>query len=103
MDRLSTDEELRQHLNQETGKLEWQNLAPHFARGVVIAVDPMLDLVEVGLCLIKDNKPLLEEWLAKGLVKRATDDEARDWTEKDPVFWAVVAAPWVVVQEVVEN
>lgn len=103
MDRFSSDEELRQHLNQETGKLEWQNLAPHFARGVVIAVDPMLDLVEVGLCLIKDNKPLLEEWLAKGLVKRATDDEAREWTEKDPLFWAVVAAPWVVVQELVEN
>lgn len=102
MDTLS-DDELREHLNHETGKLEWRELAPHFARGSVISVNARLDLIEVAMFLIKDDKARLEKWIDEGMVKRASDDDAREWTERDSLFWAVVAAPWVIVQEVVEN
>ena len=103
MEENLSDDQLRDHLNQETGKLTWAELAPHFAKGSVVLADAKLDLIEVAFCLIKDNKTMLEDWIAQGLVKRAADDEAREWTEKNSDFWAVVAAPWVIVQELVEN
>lgn len=103
MEKYLSDDQLKERLNQETGKLEWKELAPHFARGAVIAVDARLDLIEVAGCMIKDNKEKLKSWMDEGLVKRSTDDDAREWTEKKSIFWAVVAAPWVIVQEVVEN
>lgn len=103
MDAFSSDEELREHLNGETGKLEWRELAPHFARGIVLLVDNHLDLVEVAVRMVKDDKPQIEAWIAENKIKRADDDDAKRWTEKDNIFWAVVAAPWVIVQEVTEN
>jgi len=30
---------------------------------------------------------------------RADDVDARDWERRNPVLWAVVVAPWVLVQE----
>lgn len=98
-----SDEELREHLNHETGKLEWNELAPHFARGSVICVNARLDLIEVAMYMIKDEKAKIEKWIEEGLVKRATDEDATEWTKRNSLFWAVVAAPWVIVQEVVEN
>lgn len=103
MEEYLSDEQLRDHLNKETGKLEWSELAPHFARGAVITVSAHLDLVEVAAALVRDNKEQLASWMNDGHVKRAVDDDAREWTEKNSMFWAVVAAPWVIVQEVVEN
>jgi hypothetical protein len=29
-------------------------------------------------------------------------DDARDWLERQPVFWAIVVAPWVLIQEIKE-
>jgi hypothetical protein len=36
----------------------------------------------------------------QGAVKRATDDDARQWHERQQDFWAVVTAPWVLVQPI---
>ncbi|MDH5546900.1 MAG: DUF2288 domain-containing protein [Gammaproteobacteria bacterium] len=98
-----TDDELRQQLNKETGKLEWRELAPHFARGAVILVDAHLDLIEVAAIMVRDDKSKVEAWIEERKVRRADDEDARRWSTSHHLFWAVVAAPWVVVQEVVEN
>ncbi len=95
---LSTDE-LRQKLNLETGKIEWPELQRHFARGSVIVVDSGLDLIEVAVKFIRDDKSRIENWLNAGQIKRANDDHARRWHQADIIFWAVVIAPWVLVQE----
>lgn len=92
---------LRAKLNSETGKLFWRELQPHFARGVVIYVAPDLDLIEVALRLSNDDKTAFETWLCAGEVARANDGHAQDWATRDPAFWAVVVAPWVLVQETV--
>ncbi|MBX2837947.1 MAG: DUF2288 domain-containing protein [Gammaproteobacteria bacterium] len=93
--------ELDQHtkLNLETGILAWSELVRFFARGVVIKVEPGVDLVEAAQCLANDDVALLQEWIDAKKVARATDDDARDWTKREPEFWSIVAAPWVLVQE----
>lgn len=89
----------RDALNLETGVISWSELVRHFARGVVINVSVQLDLVEAAACLARDDTDQLQRWLDSDVVRRASDDDARDWTDREPDFWCVVTAPWVLVQE----
>lgn len=98
-DNLSVDEKL----NLETGVVSWSELVRYFARGVVIKVVEGRDLIEVGTVLATDNKEQLESWLNDKSVARASDDDARDWAAREPEFWCLVAAPWVLIQENVKQ
>lgn len=93
------DTELRQKLAAETGQIGWQELERHFARGVLIVIGPELNLVEAAAKIAEDDKSALQEWIQRGQVARATDDHARRWVDSKCTFWAVVVAPWVLVQE----
>lgn len=95
-----TAAELRARLNAETGRISFAELAPHFARGVVVRVAVELDLVEVAASVVEDRRDRVEAWMKAGDVAVATDDDARRWAAANPEFWAVVAAPWVLVQEI---
>ena len=90
--------DLARKLNLETGKISWQELQRHFARGVVLVVGRPLDLIEVAIKLSQDDTPQFERWLAEGLLWRARDEDARQWHAADAEFWSVVVAPWVLVQ-----
>jgi len=94
------EEELRQKINLETGKLSWAELTPHFAKGVVVVIDPSLDLIDVAVKFCADDKAQFEQWTNDGLVHRALDDDARHWNEANAEFWTCVVAPWVLVQEI---
>ena len=93
-------EEIKQHLNLETGKLDWPELSRHFARGVVIIVDPQLDLIEVAAKMVVDDKDAVGSWLETNLLIRADDQHAENWQKNNALFWSVVVAPWVLVQEI---
>jgi hypothetical protein len=96
-----THEELCAILNGQTGKLAWPELERHFARGMVVRVDNDLDLVEVAAAVVEDNKEAVNAWMASSQVMHADERDAKDWTLRQPQFWAVVAAPWVLIQEIV--
>jgi len=93
-------EELKVKLNAETGKLVWKELEPHYARGAVIKVSVNLDLVEVAICFAEDDKEVIERWLTSGELARMDQEDAQRCNEEDLLFWAVVVAPWVLVQEI---
>ncbi len=93
------DTELRRKLAEETGRITWQELERHFARGVLIIIGPELNLVEAAARIAEDDKRALQEWIQRGQVVRATDDHARRWAHSKCCFRAVVVAPWVLVQE----
>ncbi|MEW5788568.1 MAG: DUF2288 domain-containing protein [Pseudomonadota bacterium] len=95
-----SEELLRAKLNAETGKLAWPELERHFARGVVIKVLPDLDLLDVALAMARDDKASVAHWLEEGRLARADAEDARQWHAQQSLFWAVVAAPWVLIQEV---
>ena len=85
-------------LNAETGKIRWAELQRHFARGVLIRVATGLDLVEVAVRVAEDDKQAMEGWISAGKISRPSIEQARAWSERDTSFWAVVTAPWVLVQ-----
>ncbi len=93
-------EELRRKLNLETGRLGWPELQRHFARGVVITLSADMDLVEVAMRFAQDDKAGIEQWLSRGCIRRASDADALLWSRTGPTFWAIVVAPWVLVQEI---
>ena len=92
-------EQITARLNTETARIEWKELERHFARGVLLTVSPELDLVEVGAHMIHDDKHIIDAWLESGELGKTSDDDAIGWSESEPALWAVVVAPWVLVQE----
>ncbi|MFK8067853.1 MAG: DUF2288 domain-containing protein [Gammaproteobacteria bacterium] len=94
--------DIKDKLNAETGKVVWKELERFYAKGVLIKVSQDLDLVEVGKTFAEDDKQAVERWLTSGEVERVSENDARRWNEDDPLFWATVVAPWVLVQEVEE-
>ncbi len=92
-------EAIKQHLNLETGKLSWPELSRYFARGVVIVVDKQLDLIDVAAKMVVDDKAAIANLLETQQMVRALDRHAQKWQDEDTLFWSVVVAPWVLVQE----
>jgi len=86
-------------LNAQTARIDWTELQRHFARGVVIWVAPDLDLVQVGLLMARDVKTEFAQYMESGKVVTLTDAQAMDWSSRNAELWALVAAPWVLVQE----
>ena len=94
---------LRAKLNLETAQLGWPELERHFAPGDVIKVAPGLDLVDAALSVAENNASTVQVWLAQGRIARAELADAEDWHARQPMFWAVVVAPWVLVQEALKK
>ena len=89
---------LRREFMGQTARIRWHELQTYYARGSVVAVDAGLDLVEVAVQLGMDRADLFRAWIAAGQVAPVSDRQALAWYEADEVLWAVVAAPWVLVQ-----
>ena len=98
-----SEAELQQHFNRETGQLAWNELQPHFERDSVIIVHPNLDLIDVATKLVMDNKIVIEGYLKNGNIARASTQDAQRWRALQTSFWTVVTAPWVLVQEIIDN
>ena len=92
-------DELLARLNLETSQIKWKELQTYFARGHVVQVSPTLDLLAVAAELNEHNKVQFEQWMSGGQVGDVTPDQARHWFDQDAELWAVVVAPWVLVQD----
>jgi hypothetical protein len=92
-------DELKAKLNLETSRIHWHELQTYFARGQVVRVSPDLDLLEVATELAADNKARFEQLMNDGRVGEVAPDTARDWYDRNAELWAVVIAPWVLVQD----
>lgn len=92
-------DELLNKLNLETSPIKWRDLQTYFARGHVVRVSPALDLLAVAAELTADNKAQFEHWMASNQVGEVTPDQARHWYDQDSELWAVVVAPWVLIQD----
>lgn len=89
----------RDLLNAQAGKISWPELARFFAQGRLVCAAPGQDLLAVADSIVGDDADSIEHLHADGHLHRAMDEDARRWQEENTVFWAVVVAPWVLVQE----
>lgn len=83
----------------ETARISWEELAPWFARGMLLWVSADLDLVSVAEAIARDDKQQIAALMQQGQLQRLSDDLALDLYQRDPELWATVVRPWVLVQE----
>lgn len=83
----------------ETASITWTELQPFFAKGALLWVEPSLDLIEVALAVAQNEADKVSAWLASGEVGKVAEAKALELVERDPVLWAVVVAPWVLIQD----
>lgn len=86
-------------LLSETAAIAWPELEPFFARGVVLHVASQVNLVEVAKAVAEDNKAQVSAWIEQQHLGALSADQASLWQSHAPELWAVVVAPWVLVQE----
>jgi hypothetical protein len=96
---LTPAEQLRAEFHTQTATISWQDLQPHYASGAVVMVARELNLVEVAMQLRGDNKVQFELWMAEGKVSGVGDELGQRLFDDNPAVWAVVVAPWVLVQQ----
>ena len=89
----------RAKITLETAPIAWEALLPHFARGAVIAADSALDLVSVAEAFSQDDAAQIKTWMNSEQLGKVSDEQAKAWLEQKAEVWAVVIAPWVLVQE----
>ncbi|MAO12806.1 MAG: DUF2288 domain-containing protein [Marinobacter sp.] len=92
-------DDIKARLNLETSRIHWHELQTYYARGQVVRVAPELDLLNVAAELTADNKAQFEHWMSGGQVGEVAPDLARAWYDRNAELWAVVIAPWVLVQD----
>lgn len=95
---VTDDTDLRTRLNRETARIHWQELQPHFARGTTVFVAPGLDLIEVACQFAEDNVAEIQRLMTRQDVGRVTEAQASEWAAVNQEMWAVVVAPWVLLQ-----
>ncbi len=83
----------------ETAQISWAEVMPQFAKGNVLWVASHQDLVAVAEYMINDDKKQISALMQQKALHILTDDTAMDYAQRDPELWAVVIAPWVLVQE----
>ncbi len=90
---------LKTRLNLETGRITWKELGFFFARGRILQVIATMDLIEVASALANDEAQQVANWLNAHQLQVLPDATAKEWAIDDSNLWAVVVAPWVVVQQ----
>jgi len=95
---ISDIDVLRANINNETSKIEWQELQRFFAGGWLIYVSKKNNLLDVAVAFSQDNKELVSKWLTSGEVAKVTDKQAKHWHESNSEFWSTVVKPWVLIQ-----
>ncbi len=83
----------------ETAQISWAEVMPQFAKGNVLWVASHQDLVAVAEYMINDDKKQISALMQQKALHILSDDTAIDYAQRDPELWAVVIAPWVLVQE----
>jgi len=94
---------LRANINNETSQINWSELQRFFAGGWLIYVSRNTNLLDVAVAFSLDDKEQVSRWLTSGEVAKVSDEQAKQWHEKDMTFWANVVKPWVLIQPITES
>lgn len=62
-------------------------------------VDAGLDLIEAAEAMAENQAEKVSAWLAAEKVGKVSATRALDLVERDPLLWAVVVSPWILVRK----
>jgi hypothetical protein len=92
--------DVRERLEATLGPVVLSDLAAHLRRGAVFVVAPGRPLLECAMAIAIDDASTVKSWIDRGDLRRATDDDAEQWSASQGRTWiAVVVQPYVLVQD----
>lgn len=92
--------DVRAELTEMLDEAEWDWLAPHARRDLVILVALGLDLVEVGMAIATDDTPCIQRWIDEALIQKPSPSQLSIWDQdKSKRFQALIVQPYILVQE----
>ncbi len=92
--------DIRAELTATLDEAEWDWLAPHARRDVLILVALGLDLVEVGIAIATDDAPCIQGWIDRALIQKPSPAQLSVWNQNQSKrFQALIVQPYVLVQE----
>lgn len=94
---------LRANINNETSRINWNELQRFFAGGWLIYVSEQINLLDVAVAFSLDDKTLVSKWLTSGDIAKVSNEQAKYWHENNALFWANVVKPWVLIQPVEQD
>jgi hypothetical protein len=86
-------------ISMETAKIEWAELQRFFAAGNVYQLRVGLDLPLLAEKFKSDDTEHIKRLLDTRDLQSVSDDQARIWIDQNTIVWAVVIAPFVLVQD----
>jgi hypothetical protein len=86
-----------QRLEKYTGPVSYEYLLGPLRNGALITVHEALDLAQVGLAFIRDDKRSVQAWLDEELLVKATE-ETFEKREGADAYTAIVVSPFVLCQ-----
>ena len=93
--------EVRERFEKDVAEVDWRSLRIHTQRDAVILVDAQLDLVEVAWKVAGDAAEEVGGWIEKELLRKPTAEQLASWeTQLDKSFRMLIAAPYILLQEV---
>ena len=92
--------DLRAQLTATLDEAEWDWLAPHARRDLVIWVALGLDLIEVGVAIATDDAPCIQSWIDQALIQKPSSAQLSVWNQNQSKrFQSLIVQPYVLVQE----
>ena len=92
--------DLQAQLTATLDEAEWDWLAPHARRDLVIWVALGLDLIEVGVAIATDDAPCIQGWIDQALIQKPSPAQLSVWNQNQSKrFQSLIVQPYVLVQE----
>ena len=91
-------ESLTEKLKNEIGTADWPLLKPHTERGVLLTINPQLDLLEVAVQVAEDRTEQIRLWLDDGKITRPTSAQLKEWEMGETIFTCIIVHPFVLIQ-----
>ncbi len=93
--------EVRERFEKDLAEVDWSSVRIHLQRDALILVAAQLDLVEVACKVAADETTEIGCWIESGQLGKPTKEQLDAWeTQLDKPFRMLIAAPYILLQEV---
>lgn len=91
---------IREKLESEIAPVQWVDLQIPFARGIVLFVDPQLELIDVAESIANDDTTKVKTWMQEAKISHITNEQAQNWYDNNSFLLTAIVKPWVLIQPV---
>lgn len=91
--------DVRTVLAEEMANVNWTDLMPHAKRDALIVVKEVLNLLDVGVAIAKNEVVSVQYWISEGMIHKPNSEELTEWnSDPSKEFTTLIVQPFVLIQ-----